>query len=304
LLKKSPYVLLLIATCLWGGNFVVGKAMVTQLPPITLAALRWLVAFVMVVLMFGRSYRTHREVLLQHWKMVIFLAVTGVAGFNTLTYIAVQHISSINASLMNAATPIMILMISWFMLRDKVVWMSVTGIVVSMAGVLWIISRGSWQAILTLSFNPGDLWMVLAVFCWALYSVGMKKISGVLPVNALFLAKIAVTLCLLIPASAVELSITKPAVQWSFGLAAGVLYVGIFASIVAFAAWNQAIAMIGPSRCGGFLNMIPLFSACFATVFAGERIQSYHLIGAVLIIGGVYLTNRILRSPHKQMQPR
>jgi drug/metabolite transporter (DMT)-like permease len=227
LLKKSPYVLLLIATCLWGGNFVVGKALVTQLPPITLAALRWLVAFVMVVLMFGRSYRTHREVLLQHWKTVIFLAVTGVTGFNTLTYIAVQHISSINASLMNAATPIMILMISWFMLRDKVVWMSVTGIVVSMAGVLWIISRGSWQAILTLSFNPGDLWMVLAVFCWALYSVGMKKISGVLPVNALFLAKIAVTLCLLIPASAVELSITKPAVQWSFGLAAGVLYVGL-----------------------------------------------------------------------------
>ncbi len=239
-----------------------------------------------------------------HWKIVLFLSITGIASFNTFAYVSVQYTSSINAAVMNAATPIVTVVLSWFMLRERLRLISVTGILISLAGVMWIISRGSLSALVSLSFNLGDLWMLLAVLCWALYSVGMKKAAGLFNVNSLFAATIIFALVLLIPSAIIEYSIREPEVQWSLGLVSGILYVGVLASIVAFTAWNKAIALIGPSRSSGFLNLIALFSAIFATLFAGERLHLYHVLGALLIVTGVYVTNRTLRvMNHKAALP-
>jgi drug/metabolite transporter (DMT)-like permease len=291
---KSPYILLVVATCIWGGNFVAGKAIVAEMPPITVALCRWLIALICLLPWYGKPMWRARQQLKAHGKMILILSLTGVAGFNTLTYIAVQYTSSINAALMNSATPILIVLISWIMFRESMKWMAGIGIIVSMMGVCWIISRGSWNTISSLSFNAGDLWMIIAVLCWAFYSVGMKKVGSKFPPMVLLLAQIVISVGALIPASLIELIVLKPVIQVSFGLSAGLLYIGLFASIVAFYSWNRAIAELGPSRCAGFLNLIPMFSTLFATMFAGEHIYSYHLLGALLIISGVYVTNRIL----------
>ncbi|EXX85206.1 antibiotic transporter [Paenibacillus darwinianus] len=291
-LVNSPYLLLVLATCIWGSNFVAGKALVDSIPPVTLAATRWGIAFLCLLPFFGKDAWRQRQDYFRQWKMVLFLSVTGVAGFNTLTYMAVQFTGSINAALMNSATPILVLMLASLMMKERLAWAAIPGIAVSMAGVLWIVGRGSLKALLALSFNKGDLLMLLAVFCWALYSVGMKKAAGRFRPSALLLVQTAVATGLLLPLSALELLSVPGEIVWRPGLMIGIVYLGLFASIVAFLSWNRAIELAGPQRCAGYLNLIPLFSAVFATIFTGESIRFYHVLGALLIIAGVYMTNR------------
>ncbi|NOV02041.1 DMT family transporter [Paenibacillus planticolens] len=300
MIRRSPYILLLLATCIWGGNFVAGKALVLHIPPVTLAALRWGIAFLCLLPFYGRQTWRLRAQFLRHWKTLLFLSATGVAGFNTLTYIAVQYTGSINASLMNSATPIIVVVLTWLVMREKFAWTALPGILISMAGVSWIISRGSLSALLHLSFNKGDLFMLIAVLCWGLYSVGMKKAGGRFPSSPLLLAQIAFALLMLIPLSLIEVAVKSPQIAWNSGLLSGLIYIGLFASIVAFLSWNRAIAMAGPQRCAGFLNFIPMFSAIFATAFTGESLQLYHLIGAVWIVTGVYLTNYAMKKRQTQ----
>lgn len=296
MIRRSPYILLLLATCIWGGNFVAGKALVLHIPPITLAALRWCIAGLCLLPFFGKETWKLRASFLRKWKIVVFLSVTGVAGFNTLTYVAVQYTGSINASLMNSATPIIVVILTWLVMRERFAWSALPGILISMAGVSWIISRGSLTALLHLSFNKGDLLMLVAVLCWALYSVGMKKVGASFPSSPLLFAQVVVALVLLVPLSFVEWAVISPQISWNSTLISGILYIGIFASIVAFLSWNRAIELIGPQRCAGFLNFIPMFSAIFATAFTGESLKLYHLIGAVWIVIGVYLTNYTMKK--------
>jgi drug/metabolite transporter (DMT)-like permease len=289
---KSPYVLLLMATCLWGGNFVVGKALVADIPPLTLALFRWGIALLMIAPFWGRSLWQRREVYRSHWKTVVFLSLTGVAGFNTLVYVAVQYTDAINASLMNSATPMMIILLSILFLRESFSWLRGIGIIISLIGVLWIIGHGSWTSIVALTFNRGDLWMLAAVFCWAMYSIGIRRTAGKFPANEMLLITVMLSVIVLLPFSIVELMLSDRIVQGSWGTLAGVFYIGIFASLVAFTCWNKAVSLIGPSRCASFLNLIPMFSAIFATLFTGEHVRLYHGIGALFVLSGVYVTTQ------------
>lgn len=298
---RSPYALLILATCLWGGNFVVGKVLVADVPPILLATLRWCIALIVITPIYAKEAWKHRALFLEKWKMLTFLSLTGVAGFNTLVYIAVQYTSSINAAVMNAATPILIIMVSWVMLKEPISLKTIPGIGLSMLGVLWMITRGSWDVLVGLSFNKGDLWMLAAILCWALYSVGMRRSAKQVPAQALFVYTIIISVVLLIPLSVVEVLLVKPVLHISLGIGSGIVYIGVFASLVAFSAWNQSIALIGPARCAGFLNLIPLFSTIFATAFTGESIHFYHFVGAALILTGIYTANR--RQKLKQSAP-
>ncbi|SDO11742.1 Permease of the drug/metabolite transporter (DMT) superfamily [Paenibacillus sp. yr247] len=296
MIRRSPYILLVLATCIWGGNFVAGKVLVLHIPPITLASLRWCIAFLCLLPFFGKQAWQLRTDFLRNWKMILFLSATGVAGFNTLTYVAVQYTGSINASLMNSATPIIVVILTWLVMKERFAWTALPGILISMAGVSWIISRGSLSALLSLSFNKGDLLMLVAVFCWSLYSVGMKKVAGRFPSSPFLLVQVAMALVLLIPLSLIEWGLKSPQIDWNPPLVTGLIYIGLFASIIAFLSWNRAIELVGPQRCAGFLNLIPMFSAIFATAFTGESLRLYHLLGAIWIVVGVYMTNYAMKK--------
>lgn len=290
--RRTPYLLLVLATCIWGGNFVAGKALVMEMPPVLLAAVRWGIAFVCLLPLYGRSVWADRKAYGKEWRITAWLSFTGVAGFNSLTYVAVQYTGSINASLMNSATPMLVILLTWLVVREKVVWKAVPGILVSMGGVMWIIGRGSLGALTGLTFNKGDLIMLTAILCWSFYSIGMKRMAGRFPSSPYLLVQVAMAMPVLVLASAAEGFLLPGAqIHMTAGLAAGLVYIGLFASIVAFLSWNRAIGALGPQRCAGFLNLIPLFSAVFATLFTGETIRMYHLVGAALIVGGVYATS-------------
>ena len=202
-----------------------------------------------------------------------FLSATGVAGFNTLTYVAVQYTGSINASLMNSATPIIVVLLTWLVMKERLAWSALPGILVSMAGVSWIISHGSVSALWSLSFNKGDLFMLVAVLCWALYSVGMKKMSGRFPSSPFLLIQMTVALALLLPLSAVEWALKSPRVDWSPPLVIGLIYIGLFASIVAFLSWNRAIAASWASAMCGFSEFDSDVQRHFCNGFYGRSVK-------------------------------
>ncbi|HWL12890.1 MAG TPA: DMT family transporter [Ureibacillus sp.] len=291
-MKFPPYLLLVFATVLWGGNFVIGRAVSGDIPPFTLAFLRWCLAFLVFFPFAIKQVRADWPKLKSNWKIVLVLSFTGVFAFNTLVYIGVYYTTSINASLMNSTTPIFIYLLSFFFLKERLTRYQLIGTGISLMGVIFILSGGSLESLQQFTFNKGDLIVVLAVFCWSIYSLLIKHYSQVLPGLSTFLATIAVGAIMLFPFSLVEFLTADTPIIWSPKTIGAILYVGTLASIVAFLCWNKGVIQIGANRASIYLNFIPLFAVLFATLFIGEQLLLAQVIGGLAVIGGVILTNR------------
>ena len=289
-MKIPPQLLLILATLLWGGNFVIGRAISGDIPPITLAFLRWIVAFLVFFPIVYRRTKTEWSILKQHWVIVLILAFTGVAAFNTLVYIGLHYTTSINASLMNSSTPIMIYILSLILLKERLSKYQISGTLLSLTGVVFIISGGSFESILAFTFNKGDLIVLIAVVCWSVYSLLIKKYAGKLPGYSTFLVTIALGGIMLIPFTAYELLVTEEMITWNISTISGILYVGIFASIIAFLCWNAGVVTLGANKASIYLNFIPLFATIFAVIFLDEQLLVAQLIGGLTVIAGVVIS--------------
>ncbi len=287
-----PHILLILATLLWAGNFVIGRAITGEIPPLTLSLLRWCLAFLVFFPIAFKYVKRDWLTIKQHWPIVIVLALTGVASFNTLVYIGVYYTTSINASLMNSLTPIFLYILSFAFLKIKVSRNQMIGTTISLVGVLFILTKGSIENLINFSFNIGDLIVIVAVICWSVYSLLVKQYADRLPGFSTFLVSIGMGAIMLMPFSAYELATMESPIIWSGKTIGAILYVGILASIVAFLSWNKGVVTIGANRAGIFLNLIPVFATIFATVFLGEQLYAAQIIGGLAVIGGVILTNR------------
>ncbi len=292
--RVNPYVLLVIANLIWGGNFVIGRAIASSLPPVTLSFLRWCTAF-LIFLPFAVPFLLKEwPMLKKQWQVVLILSITGITGFNTLLYIALHYTTSINASIVNTSTPILLFLLSFIFLKEKLNTKQVAGALLSLVGLLFIISKGSITILLQLSFNKGDLIVIGAVICWSIYSLLIRRYAGILPTYSTFVVTAFLGILILLPFSIVEMQ-TKEIV-WSLATIATILYTGIFASIVAFMSWNTAVERVGPSKAGVFLNLIPVFAAIFAVLFIDESLAWYQGAGGVLVILGVFISTRITKK--------
>ena len=289
-LKFPPQILLILATILWGGNFVIGRAVAGDIPPITLAFLRWIVAFfVFFPIAFSRT-KKEWPLLKKHLGAVLILSLTGVAAFNTLVYIGLHYTSSINASLMNSTTPIMIYILSFLLLKERLSKYQITGTLLSLIGVLFIISGGPLESFLTFSFNKGDLIVIVAVFCWSIYSLLIKKYAGKLPGYSTFLVTIAIGAIMLLPFTIYEKMTSDQVIVWSTSTIGAILYVGIIASIVAFLSWNSGVVALGANRAGIYLNFIPVFATLFAVLFLDEQLLIVQVLGGITVVAGVIIS--------------
>ncbi|MBM7608741.1 drug/metabolite transporter (DMT)-like permease [Lysinibacillus composti] len=291
-MKFPPFVLLIIATLLWGGNFVIGRAVTGEIPPFTLAFLRWCLAFFVFLPICYKQLKRDWQQIKAHWPIVLVLALTGVAAFNTLVYIGVYSTTSINASLMNSTTPIFIYILSFIFLKERLTKYQIIGTAISLIGVIFILSGGSLESIQHFHFNKGDLIVLLAVFCWSIYSLLVKQYSDRLPGYSTFLVTIAIGAIMLLPFTFYEWSTLSGPIVWSGKTIGAILYVGILASIIAFLSWNKGVVQLGANRASIYLNFIPVFATIFATLFIGESLQLAQIIGGLAVICGVILTNR------------
>ena len=286
------YTLLVAATFVWSANFIVGKlSTLFQVPPLSLNFYRWFIVWFVILPFTYKEISTKFFVIKENIGLFIILGITGISVFNSVVYFALNYTQVINAVLMISVIPVIVIFLSSILKIEKFNLFQLLGLVVSLTGVLIIISKADLNKILSLSFNKGDIWMLVAVFSWALYSTLLKKRK--LPFTHLSLLQIFITIGLvfLVPQYLGE-HFTGKELNFNKAFFLILAFVVIFPSVFAFYAWQKAIELIGPNRLSIFLHLMPLFGAIMAIVIFKEKFEMYHFIGAGFIVSGIYLSKR------------
>lgn len=289
--KLSGVVLALAATLLWSANYVIARGLSDSLPPVTLAVLRWAVAFLVLLPVAGKDVPKQFPVIKKHFQFFLLASILGVSLFNTLIYTAGHYTSAMNLSLIAITAPVFIIIMSVLFLKARFSYKAFPGIILTLAGLLVLISKGNPIALLELDFNKGDLLMLLAAICFSGYSVLMTQKPREVSMPVLLLVTSFTGLILLLPF--LPLPVNKvPTPVFTPEVLLSVLYVGTFASIIAFYSWNHAILRIGSQRAGVLYYTLPLFSSLLAILFLGEQVQSFHFMSFTFIIAGIYMSGR------------
>lgn len=285
--KVSPYVLLVLTTFFWAGNFVIGRAVNPYIPPIALSFWRTLLGLIIILPFALPHIKQQFHIMRRHAVIIITLGTLGVAGFNTFAYFALQSTTATNAVLLMSTTPIVIILMSFIVLRHTISLMQFIGVTISLAGVIFIVSHGHLENILGLSLNKGDLWMLAAVLDWALYSVLLRWRPAALHWLAFLGGLVLVGTLALTPLYLWEL---QHGMHWELSTPAllGIAYTAIFPLLVAYIFWNRAVHEVGANRAGQFLHLLPVFGTLFSSIFLGEKLFNYHYIGVGLVFTGIY----------------
>lgn len=284
-----PYLLLVLTTLFWSGNFVISRGMHAQIPPLALSFWRWTFALFILSFFAVRYLYIERRLVRRHIRYICVQGVLGVAAFNSLIYLAVQSTTAINAVLVNSCIPVLIALCSWVMFRELMSPRQILGVLVSLCGVAFILCRGNVLFLLQLDFNKGDLLVLLAALFWALYSTNLKRYPTELhPFAYLSGIVIAGLLCIL-PMYCFEISLGKT-FEVTAGSLLSIVYVALFASVLAFIFWNRAVREVGAIKAGPFIHLMPVFSSLLAMLFLGERMYGFHVVGIILIFSGIGMT--------------
>lgn len=290
----SPYLLLSLTSLIWAGNFIVGRALRADISAVELNLWRWLLALLILLPLGYRQLLQYRRLLIRHWRLLFLLGFTGIAAFHTSVYTALKTTTAINAVLFLSLSPILIVIGSSISRKDSISRVQLLGILVSLAGAVVLLTRGDFNTLTALQFYQGDLWMLFAVTMWSVYSILLKNKPKELPQLSLLIGSVVCALAMLVIMFLV-LQQGQSTVVWSLRVLSGLLYVSIFASIVAFLFWNRGVAEIGPNRAGVFLHLMPVFGALLSVMILQEGIAVYHLAGATLVFTGITMSTRTAR---------
>jgi len=293
-LDTRTAVLLTLPPLLWAGNAVVGRLMNGLVPPITLNFLRWALAFVLL-LPFAASALRPGSGVWTHWKRYAVLGLLGVGCYNALQYLALKTSTPLNVTLVASSMPVAMIAVGALFFGQRVTLRQMAGVVLSIAGVLMVLSRGDWSHLLEVRLVPGDIYVLIAVAAWAVYSWLLQRPSdppGIRKDWAAFLmAQIVFGLVWSGLFAAAEFTVSDQRIAWGWPVAAALVYVAIGPSILAYRSWGLGVQRVGPTIAGFFSNLTPLFAAVFSAAFLGERPHLYHAVAFVLIVGGIFVSS-------------
>lgn len=291
------YFLLALTTLFWAGNFVLARAFSVEIPPITMAFIRWSTALLILSPFVVLNLWRYRQLIKQKWPLFILLGALSVAGFNTLAYIGLQSTTAMNGTLLQSTMPIMILLLGSLFLGDKANARQWLGVSISLLGVLLLIAKADLSLLLALEFTVGDIWVVCAMMVWGTYSLTLRW-RPEMPGFAFFCITLVVGVMLLAPLSALEMQ-GQPAIEWHNDLYYLIAYLAVFPSILAYLFWNYGVARLGAQKAGLFIHLVPFWGMILSVFFLNETIQSFHLWGITLIFVGIYLAVITARSTDK-----
>jgi len=286
------YTLLVFATLCWSGNFIIGKfAYLFEVPPLTLNFLRWASVWLILIPFTYKEILNNMNSIKKNWIVISFMGIITISTFNSVVYFALTYTQVINAVLVLAAIPAVTIVISSIMKVDKTNIFQLFGLLLSIIGIGAIISNADIQKITSLSFNKGDLWMLVCVFTWSIYSTLLKKNKFKFSQFTLIQLMVSVGIIFLIPQFFYERSI---GLEITFNKAFFVIlfYVVIFPALAAYYCWQKGVEIVGPNRATMFIQLMPLLSAVLAILIFQEKFEIYHFIGASFILSGIYLSNR------------
>jgi drug/metabolite transporter (DMT)-like permease len=283
--------LAVLATIVWAGNFVIARGMAEKIPPISLAFYRWATASLIMLPLAYKKFKAEKPIVLQNKQYLFWISLSGIALFNTLVYFAGHYSPAINLALIGTtSSPVMSIIMAAIFLKERITLLRIIGLLLCIAGIIYLISQGSWERLKAFHFSEGDVLILLAAFTFAVYNIFVRrKPAGLSAINFLFVIFTAGTL-LLLPGFIYEI-IAAPAVQWDVNLILIILYLGLGTSVISFLCWNAAISRLGAARTALFGNLIPIFASLEAVFFLGEKISVLHLISGVVVITGLIIAN-------------
>jgi len=294
--NNLAYILLILTTLFWSGNFIVGKAASTyEIPPFSLNFFRWLFAGLILLPFTFREILEKKVYILENIGFFVILGITSITIFNSTVYYSLYYMQVISGVLMISTIPVWIMFISAILGIEKTNKFQILGVILSLLGVLSIITKSDIEVVKNLAFNRGDLIMAVGMFAWALYSALLKKKTYEISQITLLEVVIITGLIFLIPIYILEINFGSQIVlDKPFILTLS--YVVIFPGLASFFFWIKGIAIIGANRAGVFLHLMPVFGSIMAIILFDEKFMIYHLLGAIFIIAGITLSNKKIKN--------
>jgi drug/metabolite transporter (DMT)-like permease len=289
-LFDRPYLLLPLTSLFWAGNVVIGRFIAGHVPPITLSVVRWAGATVLLLPFAARHLARDWPVIRKRAVLLAFLALTGFSAYNTMAYYGLQYTTAINGLLLQSVAPLFVALWSFVLFRDQLTLRQAGGICLSLSGVVVIICHGSLDVLLSIDFNRGDIWFVIALLIYAFYTAMLRKRPDIHPFSFLAVG-MGVGAVLLLPAMALELARGATFI-FDTESVASFAYICIFPSLLGYLFLNRGIELIGANRAAPFMHLVPVFGSVLAIVLLGERFEFFHAVGYALVFAGITIATR------------
>jgi drug/metabolite transporter (DMT)-like permease len=302
-LKKDQILgisLAVLATMIWAGNFVISKGVSQLIGPISLAFFRWTFASLIIIPIAWPSYKREKQHIKENIRYLFWVSLSGITLFNTCIYVSGHFTTAINMALIGTtSSPIFATIFAIIFLKEKINATRLAGLIMCIIGILILLSKGSFEKLWSLRFGVGDLWILAAGFCFAIYSVLVKKKPSSISSLHFLMLIFSMGAMMLFPFFLIEnWYFSKP--QFTPALIGSILYLGFGTSVVAFLCWNIALQKLGTSRTVLFGNLTPIFSTLEAVLILGEKFSSIHIISGLMVIGGLVIANISTFNPIKK----
>lgn len=284
------YVLLILTTLMWGGNAIAGRLAVGEISPMVLTCLRWVFVVAVMIPLVGRQVVAEWAKLRARWVFTILMGAFGFTAFNGLFYAAAHHTTAVNLTIFQGAIPVLVLLGTVLFFRARVIPLQVIGMIVTILGVVLVSVKADFEILKTLSLNIGDVWMLIACLFYAGYTLGLRHRPAI-PGLVFFAAMAGVAFVSSLPL--IGLEIARGTAQ--FPTPTGwliLLYVAVMPSLLSQIFYMRGVELIGPARAGLFVNLVPVFGALLAVLLLGEPFATYHALGLVLVLGGIWLAEQ------------
>lgn len=286
-LTQNAYLLLLATTLMWSANGMASRLAVGEISPMAIVSLRWLMAAAILILFAHRQIRADWQILKNHPVLMIFGGAIGFTGFNSLFYIAAHTTSAVNMTLLQGAIPIFVFLGAALIYRLTVSPLQWIGVGLTILGVMVVAAKGSFETLMHLTFNIGDIWLILACLLYAIYALRLRnrpKVSGI----GFFSVMAIIAFIASLPLLGIEAKVG--ALQWPTMKGWIILtFIALFPSLLAQLTFLRAVDLIGPSRASIFTNLVPIFGPALAVLTLGEEFHLFHAASLVLVLGGIAL---------------
>ncbi|HYD15998.1 MAG TPA: DMT family transporter [Hyphomicrobium sp.] len=290
-LADQPLFLMLLPGLFWAGNAIVARSIAGEVPPIGLAFWRWTAAVVLISPLAWPHLRRDAAILARNWPVMLLLTALGISIFNTFLYLAAQTTTAINLVMLQTTMPVMVVVGTFLIFHETVTARQGAGIAASLAGALTLISHGDPEILTHLNFKTGDLWMLAAVVSYSAYTVLLRLRPTVHGLSFAW-ASFALGATLLLPFYLAETLVWGQSMPVNMHAALAIGYVAIFASILAYLAFNRIVELLGANTAGLAVHLVPVFGTILAVLLLGESLHPYHALGIGLIATGIFLATR------------
>ena len=288
----TAYLVLVLTTLFWSGNFIAGKfASSFSIPPFSLNFYRWLIAGLILLPLTYKEILDFKSEIFKNLGSFLILGISSITIFNSIVYYSLNYTQVINGVLLISTIPVWIIVVSTILKVEKSNIYQIIGVTLSLLGVIFIITKADLNLVKNLDFNKGDLSMTIAMFSWATYSALLKKKKYKLSQISLLQVIISFGFIFLVPIYFIENKIGNP-LNFSLPFFLILTYAVLFPAIASYLFWIKGISIIGANRAGVFLHLMPIFGAILAMIIFKEKFMFYHVLGAIFILSGIMLSNR------------